>query len=132
MISWRRKWQPTLVFFPGKFYGLRSLVGYSPWGRNFTITFHHRGLECKSRKSRDTWSNRQAWPWRRDRLPTPSFLSSLVAQLVKNPPVMWESWVRSLGWEDPLEKGKATQSSILAWRIPWTVQSMELQRVGHN
>ena len=43
---------------------------------------------------------------------------SLVAQLVKNPPpAMWETWVRSLGWEDPLEKGKATHSSILAWRI---------------
>ena len=46
---------------------------------------------------------------------------SLVAQLVKNPPAMRETWVRSLGWEDPLEKGKATYSSILAWRIPWTV-----------
>ena len=45
----------------------------------------------------------------------------LVAQLVKNPPAMWETWVRSLGWEDPLEKGKAAHSSILAWRIPWTV-----------
>ena len=41
-----------------------------------------------------------------------------MAQLVKNPPVMWETWVRSLGWEDPLEKGKATHSRILAWRIP--------------
>ena len=49
------------------------------------------------------------------------FQASLVAQLVKNPPVMQESWVQSLGWEDPLEKGKATHSSILAWRIPWTV-----------
>ena len=47
--------------------------------------------------------------------------ASLVAQLVKNPPAMWETWVRSLGWEDPLENGKATDSSILAWRIPWTV-----------
>ena len=47
--------------------------------------------------------------------------SSLVAQLVKNPPAIWETWVQSLGWEDPLEKGKATHSSILAWRIPWTV-----------
>ena len=46
---------------------------------------------------------------------------SLVAQLVKNLPAMWEPWVRSLGWEDPLEKGTATHSSILAWRIPWTV-----------
>ena len=47
--------------------------------------------------------------------------ASLIAQLVKNPPAMRETWVRSLGWEDPLEKGKATHSSILAWRIPWTV-----------
>ena len=47
--------------------------------------------------------------------------ASLVAQLVKNPPAMQETWVRSLGWEDPLEKGTATHSSILAWRIPWTL-----------
>ena len=46
---------------------------------------------------------------------------SLVAQLVKNPPSMWETWVRSLAWEDPLEKGKDTHSSILAQKIPWTV-----------
>ena len=46
--------------------------------------------------------------------------ASLVAQLVKNPPAMWETWVQSLSWEDPLEKGKATPSSILAQRIPWT------------
>ena len=58
--------------------------------------------------------------------------ASLVAQLVKNPPAMRETWVRSLSWEDPLEKGKATHSSILAWRIPWTIQSMGLQRVGHD
>ena len=55
--------------------------------------------------------------------------ASLVAQLVKNLPAMPESWVRSLGWEDPLEKGKATHCSILAWRIP---QSMGSQRVGHD
>ena len=46
-----------------------------------------------------------------------------MAQLLKNPPAMWETWVQSLGWEDPLEKGEATHSSILAWRIPWTVYS---------
>ena len=46
--------------------------------------------------------------------------ASLVAQLVKNPSVMWKTWIRSLGWEDPLEKGMATQPSIFAWRIPWT------------
>ena len=45
--------------------------------------------------------------------------ASLVAQLVKNLPAIWETWVQSLGWEDPLEKGKATHSSILAWRVPW-------------
>ena len=47
--------------------------------------------------------------------------ASLVDQLVKNPPAMRETWIRSLGWEDSLEKGKATHSSIVAWRIPWTV-----------
>ena len=45
---------------------------------------------------------------------------------------MRETWVQSVGWEDPLEKGKATHSSILAWRIPWTIQSMGSQRVRHN
>ena len=61
---------------------------------------------------------------------------SLVAQTVKNLLAMWKIWVQSLGREDPLEKGMATQSSILAWRIPWTeepggLQSMGSQRVGH-
>ena len=65
------------------------------------------------------------------------YRASLVAQLVKNPPAMRETWVQSLGWEDHLEKGKATHSSILAWRIPWTeepgaLQSLGLQGVGHD
>ena len=85
-------------------------------------------------------------PWRKERLPTPAFWpgefhglyspwgckesdmterlslwSSLMAQLVKNPPAMWEIWVWFLGWEDPLEKGTVTHSSILAGRLPWTV-----------
>jgi len=55
-----------------------------------------------------------------------------VAQLVNNLSAVRETWVRSLGWEDPLEKGKATHSSILAWRIPWTIQSMRLQSVRHD
>ena len=64
-----------------------------------------------------------------------SFCSHLVAQLVKNLPVMQKTWVRSLGGEDRLETEMATHSSILAWRIPWTevpgrLQSMGLQRVG--
>ena len=63
--------------------------------------------------------------------------ASLVAQLVKNLPTMQETWVQSLGWEDPLEKGKATHCSILAWRIPWTkklggLEYMGSQRVGHD
>ena len=60
--------------------------------------------------------------------------ASLVAQLLKNLPAMWETWVQSLGWEDLLEKGMATHSSILAWRIPWTEEPGRLQsiRVGHD
>ena len=53
--------------------------------------------------------------------PLQYYWASLVAQLVKNPLAMWETWVQSLGWGDTLEKGKATHSSILAWRIPYTV-----------
>ena len=63
--------------------------------------------------------------------------ASLVAQTVKNLPAMWETWVRSLGCDDPLRKGKATHSSILACRIPWTVEPGRLQstgslRLGHD
>ena len=58
--------------------------------------------------------------------------ASLVAQLVKNLPAVQETWVRSLGGEDPLEEGMATHSSVLAGRIPWTVQSMGSQRVVHD
>ena len=61
----------------------------------------------------------------------------MVAQMVKNLPAMWETRVQPLGWQDPLEKRIATQSSLLAWRNPWTekpcgLQSMGLQRVGHD
>ena len=56
----------------------------------------------------------------------------LIAQLVKNPPAMLETWVQSLGLEHLLEMGKATHSSILAWRIRWTVLSMGLQKVRHD
>ena len=63
--------------------------------------------------------------------------ASLVVQRIKRLPAMRETWVQSLGWEDPLEKDMATHSSILAWRIPWTeepdgLQSMESQRDGHD
>ena len=63
--------------------------------------------------------------------------ASLVAQRLKHLPAMWETRVRSLSWEDPLEKEMAPHSSTLAWKIPWTeepgrLQSMESQRVGHD
>ena len=60
-----------------------------------------------------------------------------MTQTVNNLPAMWETWVQSLGWDNPLEEGMATHSSILAWEILWTeepgwLQSMGLQRVGHD
>ena len=60
--------------------------------------------------------------------------SRLMAQLVQNPPAMLQTSIQSFGWEDPLEKGMATHSSFLAWRIPWTeeLQSMGSQRVRHD
>ena len=63
--------------------------------------------------------------------------TSLVAQMVKNPPAMQETWAQSLGWENALEEDVVTHSSILAWEIPWTeesggLQSMWFQRVGHD
>ena len=58
--------------------------------------------------------------------------ASHVTLAVKNPQEMWETWVRSLGWEDPLETGKAAHSSIRAWRIPWTENSMGSQSVGQD
>ena len=64
--------------------------------------------------------------------PLQCFSASLVAQLVKNLSVMQETWIRFLGWEEPLEEGKATHSSILTWRIPWTVQSMKSQKLRHD
>ena len=59
-------------------------------------------------------------------------MASLVALLVKNLPAMWETWVQSLDWEDPLEKVTATHFSVLARRIPWILQCMGSQRIGHD
>ena len=69
--------------------------------------------------------------------PKPSVKSSLLAQRIKNTPAMQETWVQSLGREDPLERGMATHSNILAWETPWTeepgrLQSMGSQRVRHD
>ena len=111
--SWRRKWQPTPVLLPGESHGGRSLIGYSPWG-------------CKESDTTE-WLHTH----------THTHTHTQVVQMVKKPPAMQETWVRSLGWEDLLEKEMATHSSILAWRTPWTeepdgLQSMGLQRVGHD
>ena len=67
----------------------------------------------------------------------PDGWASLVAQMVKRLPAVRETWARSLGWEDPLEREMATYSSTLAWKVPWTeepgrLQCMGLQRVGHD
>ena len=63
--------------------------------------------------------------------------ASLLAQMVKNPPAVWETWVESLGWEDHVEETMATHSNILAWRLPWIevpggLKFMGFQRVGHD
>ena len=63
-------------------------------------------------------------PGERSRYPLQYSWASLVAQLLKNPPALWETLVQSLGWEDPLENRKTTHSNILAWRIPWTVHEI--------
>ena len=68
---------------------------------------------------------------------TTASMAFLVVQTVKRLPTMWETQIRSLGWEDPLEMEMATHSSTVAWKIPWTeepgrLQSMGFQRVGHN
>ena len=87
-----------------------SLVGRkNPW-----LRIH---LQCQ-RPRVDSWVRKV--PWRRDRQPIPMYSwASLAPQIVKNPSAMWETWVGNLGWEDPLEEGMASHSSILAWRISW-------------
>jgi len=91
-MHWRRKWQPTLVFFPGESRGSGSLVGCHLWHRVISHLLYQflcqwMGFSCGSAG--------------------------------KESAARWETWVQSPGWEDPLEKGKATHSSILYWRIPW-------------
>ena len=89
-------------------------MGYSPWGHKESDTTEHAHTHIGRALlfSMHTWSHVQS----------PGYFGVfLVAQLVKNPSAMQETWVLSLGWEDPMEKGNATHSSILVWRIPWTV-----------
>ena len=79
------------------------------------------GSPCSPRDSQESSPTAQFESISSSALSLLSLVASLVAQLVKNLPATRETWARSLGWEDPLEKGKAIHSSILAWRVPWTV-----------
>ena len=105
-MHWRRKWQPTPVFLPGESQG--------------------RGMSMGSHRVGHDWSDSSSHPLRPLKPYWISLLfswASLVAQTVKNLknlPALQETWVWSLVWEDPLEKGMTTHFSILGWRIPWT------------
>ena len=99
---------------------------------NMMIFYPHKGLHRSTGKESEALHGRRILCWRRIGYSLQYSWASLVTQLVKNLPAMWETWVWSLGWEDFLEKGIATHSSILTWRIPWTLYSMGLQRVGHD
>ena len=105
----------------GPFQGLAGW--HRPWGEGAGIT--QKGGESREsgNSAEAALSQLKGYQWEK---------ASLRAQLVKNPPAMQETLVQFLGQEDPLEKGKATHSSILAWRILWTMQSMGSQRVRHN
>ena len=112
---------------PGSIPGLRRSAGEG-WATHSSILGLPRWLIWQrirpqySRPRFDPWGVKIPWRRRRERkgYPLQYSCASLVAQLVKNLPAMQETWVQSLGWEGPLEKGKATHFSILAWRIPWT------------
>ena len=93
-MHWRRKWQPTPVFFPGESQGRRSLVGCHLWGRTEVDT------------TEATSQQQQGFP---------------DGSEVKPLPAIWETRVWSLGQEDPLKKEMATHSSTLAWKIPWAI-----------
>ena len=129
LIPWRRKWQLTPVFFPGKPCGQRNLAGYSPWVSKESDTTK----QLNNNNTRDLCvciRFSQIWPILRHSWDSP------VVQRVKGLPAIRETQVRSLGQENPLEKEMVTHSSILAWRIPWTeepggLQSMGSQRVRH-
>ena len=113
-IPWRRTWQPTPVFLPGKSHGQRSLESRSLWGCKRVrhgLATNNNNHDCSS-----------GFPTKL------SSFASLVAQRLKGLPGMWETRVRSLGREDPL-KEMATHSSTLAWRIPWREEPGGLQSI---
>ena len=145
MISWKKKWQPSLLAWKipwtentGR---LQSMGSQSQTQlSDFTFTLWCPGLPDTSVGKEFTCNSGDPSliPGLGRSIgegighPLQHSWASLVAQLVKNPPAMQETWVRYLSWEDPLEKGKATHPSILAWRIPWTIQFTGLQRIGQD
>ena len=105
MIPWRREWQPNPVFLSGEFHGQSSLASYGAWGYKKSdmteqLTYIHTVVKNLPANEGD--------------------LRDLMACSIKNPPTMQETWVQSLGQEDPLEEGKTVHSIVLAGRIPWT------------
>ena len=124
-IPWSRKWQPIHIFLPEKFYGQRSLVHYHPWGHKESGRTEQ--LRMWLRASEEVWNIEVnlrffllVW-WALECKRT-----SLMAQMVKNLPAVWEIQVQSLGQEDLLEKRMASHSSILIWEIPGTEESGRL------
>ena len=122
------------MFSPGDF-GPKSCLGF-PSGSAGKESACHAG-EPSSEPTSEPWTGNI--PWRRDRIPTLIFTGIPGGSDGKGSScqILWETWVRSLDWEDPLEGGMATHSSTLAWRIPWTeepggLHSMGSQSVGHK
>ena len=107
---------------------------------NFNPLFHHLLVEVPKMPMGEKWTDifPTVCPLPAFLMPSPIILEGFPDDLVvKNPPAKQETWIWSLGWEDPLEKEMATHYNILVWRIPWTeepgqLQSMGSQRVGHD
>ena len=131
-LSWTAEQSKSFFYFNDiqflNFYGSCFLVSIPPWHQeNSPLAPCPKCFLCSFHKDFVALHLNHDTLW----------VAFLVAQVVKNPPAMWETWVWSLGWEDPLEEGMATHSSILAWRIPWTEEPGGLQfmgswRAGHN
>ena len=128
-----KPWQPACRVTNIKAHIIRT-QGMVPWSLWINPPV---GLQSIPKKSTEVWVALQAAKYCLIYTPLLEISkryirASLVAQLVKNLPAMQETWVWSLGWEDHIEKGKATHSVILAWRIPCAIWSMGLQRVRHD
>ena len=132
-MHWRRKWQPTPVFLPGESQGRGSLVGCRLWGHTESDTTEATqqqlvGKESTCQCRRPQFNSWARIHWRRDRLPTPVFLGLPCGSASKESACNVGDLGSIPGLGDPLEKGKATHSSILAWRIPWTVHEVAKSR----